>query len=437
MGIRARSILFVAATVLVVACDKPGEPGSGKAPPRNESPASPVTVANAVARRVEARLEKVGTLRSAREVTVRSEASGTVVEIAFEEGRPVHRGELLARLDTRKTEAEIQRLQAQILQLEARAGNRERELERNESLTAAEVRKQEERVRQLAARNASRQRDLDRNRDLLARELVSRQSYEQLETEIEETGAELAQAEIELKRQREMVAHQSADRLRTDLRETEAEIAQAQAALARERARLADATIRAPFDGIAGTRIAQVGDLVATGGEIVVVTDPDPLEIAFEVPERHKELLVLGLQVRVVVDAFPGRTFAGSLSYLSPRVDEQSRAFLVKAQVRNPGGSLNPGMFARVTLVTGIREASVMVPAAAVITAEGESSVFVVEGGAARRVVVSPGESAEGWVEVAGAGLARDAAVVVEGKYALRDGARVTVQQRAAPPSTP
>ena len=437
MGIRARSILFVAAAVLVVACDKAGDPKSGKAPPRNESPASPVTVANAVARRVEARLEKVGTLRAAREVTVRSEASGTVVEIAFEEGRPVHRGDLLARLDTRKTEAEIQRLQAQILQLEARAGNRLRELERNESLTVAEVRKQEERVRQLAARHASRRRDLDRNRDLLARELVSRQSYEQLETEIEETGAELAQAEIELKRQRELVAHQSADRLRTDLRETEAEIAQAQAGLARERARLEDATIRAPFDGIAGTRIAQVGDLVATGGEIVVVTDPDPLEIAFEVPERHKELLVLGLQVRVVVDAFPGRTFAGSLSYLSPRVDEQSRAFLVKAQVRNPGGSLNPGMFARVTLVTGIREASVMVPAAAVITAEGESSVFVVEGGAARRVVVSPGESAEGWVEVAGAGLARDAAVVVEGKYALRDGARVTVQQRAAPPSPP
>lgn len=419
--------------MLLVACGKPGGKDDARSPGKGASPAAPVVVANAVARRVETRLEQMGTLRSGREVTVRSEASGTVLEIRFEEGRPVRRGEVLARLDARKIEAEIVRLEAQILQLTTRADNRRRDLERNVPLTAAEVRKQEERVRQLAARLANRQRDLERNRELLARELVSRQSFDQLETGIEEAAAELAQAQIELASQSDLLAGQSADRIRTDLQETEAETAQARASLARERVRLADATIRAPFDGVAATRQVNVGDFVAAGGGIVTIVDLDPLEISFQVPEKHKAQLAVGLSVRIGVSAFPDRSFTGAISYVSPHVDEETRAFPVKAEVRNAEGLLNPGMFARVVFVTEVRESSLTVPAEALIPSEGASSLFVVEGDVARKVPVRSGESVEGWVEVLGTDLAPGAAVVVEGKFALRDGARVTVQ----PPKSP
>jgi RND family efflux transporter MFP subunit len=270
---------------------------------------------------------------------------------------------------------------------------------------------------------------LERNRDLMTRDLVSRQSFDKIETEIEEAAAELTQAEIELARQRDLVAGQSADRIRTDLQETEAGIAQTRAALARERARQADATIRAPFDGVAATRQVNVGDFVAAGGAIVTLVDLDPLEIAFSVPEKHKERLAVGLPVRVGVDAYPERSFAGAISYVSPRVDEQTRAFPVKAEVGNADARLNPGMFARVVFVTGIREAALTVPAEALIPAEGASSLFVVEGDAARKVPVKTGESVDSWVEVLDTGLAPGALVVVEGKFALRDGARVIVQK--------
>ncbi len=424
----ARFARAALAAALLTACGKPVEGDSARPRGGDASPTVPVVVAEAVTRRVETRLDQVGTLRSGREVTVRSEAGGTVIEILFAEGGSVRRGEVLARLDARKLEAEILRLEAQLLQLTTRAANRRRDLERNQPLTEAEVRKQEERVRQLAARLANRRRDLERNRDMLARELVSRQSFDTIETEIEEGAAELAQAEIELARQSDLVAGQSADRVRTDLQETEAEIAQARATLVRERARLADATIRAPFDGVAGTRQVNVGDFVAAGGGIVTLVDLDPLEIAFSVPEKHKERLAVGLPVHIGVDAYADRTFAGAISYVSPRVDEQTRAFPVKAEVGNAEGRLNPGMFARVAFVTGVRESALTVPAEALIPAEGASSLFVVEGDKARKVPVRPGESVDGWVEVLDSGLAPGAQVIVEGKFALRDGARVLVQ---------
>lgn len=419
-----------AAAALLVACGGCGEREAGRTQGNSAPQPVPVTVAEALERRVESRLELVGTLRALREVTVRSEASGTVLEILFTEGGPVRRGEVLARLDARKTEAEVQRLEALILQLTKRAENRQRDLELNRPLTEAEVRKQEERVRQLEARLENGRRELERSRDLLARDLVSRQSHDQLETQTRETEAELAQAVIELGRQRDLVARQSADRIRTDLQETEAEIAQARASLASERARLADATIRAPFDGVAATRLVNVGDFVEVGGGIVTIVDLDPLEISFQVPERHKARLALGLPVRIGVDAFPDRPFSGAISYVSPGVDEQTRSYQVKAEVGNADGLLSPGMFARALLVTAVRESALTVPAEALIPAEGASSLFVVDAGVARRVEVRPGESIDGWVEVLDTPLAPGARVVIEGKFALRDGARVAIRQR-------
>ncbi len=319
----SRCAVAVLAAALAAAC---GETGTGDAPrPQGGATgaAIPVTVAAAVARRVETRLDQVGTLRSRREVTVRSEDGGTIVEIRFTEGGPVRRGEVLARLDTRRIEAEISRLEAQILQLTTRAENR--------------------------------RRDLERSRDLLTRELVSRQSFDQIEAAT---------------------------------REAEAEIAQARAALASERVLLADATIRAPFDGVAGTRQADVGDVLPAGGAIVTLVDLDPLEIAFQVPEKHKERLALGRPVRVVVEAHPGKVFEGTIPYVSPRVDEETRSFPVKAAVGNAGGRINPGMFARISFATDVRETALTVPAEALVPAEGGSSLFVVEGDAARRVAV-------------------------------------------------
>jgi multidrug efflux pump subunit AcrA (membrane-fusion protein) len=96
------------------------------------------------------------------EVTIRSEIDARIVEILFSEGKAVRKGDVLVRLDAAKIEAEIQSLEA--------------------------------RIRQLEVRLANKQRTLERNRPLVERDLVSRLQFDNLQTEIEETVAEIAQA---------------------------------------------------------------------------------------------------------------------------------------------------------------------------------------------------------------------------------------------------
>lgn len=428
--------LAVLAALVLAAC------GQDAAPPAPTRPAGPrvvpVTLGEAVARRVEVRLEQVGTLEASRAVTLRSEASGTVVEVALSEGRPVVEGAVLVRLDDRKLQAEIAMLEASIQQLEVRLANRRRDLERNPALVEAEVQKLDEQLRQFRVRLANRERDLERNRPLVERELIARQSFDRIQTEVDELRSDIARTELELARQRDLVAKQSADAIRTDIGEIEAQIARTRANLTQQRVRLADASIRAPFDGVAGVRNVNVGDFLPVGGAVVTVVDLDPLEITFQIPEKHRGRVSNGLPVALRVDAAPGEVFHGTVSFIAPQVDPETRSFQVKAAVRNADGRLSPGMFARVELVLEVREGALTVPWESVIQTEAGAHLYAVEGDVARQIPVQLGETTSGWAEVLGTGLAPGARVVLEGKFALRDGAPVSVQGTPpAPPAQP
>ena len=421
----ALPLALLAGSILAACQQEPQGPAAAKpAGPR----AVPVTVGEAVARRVEVRLEQVGTLEANRAVTLRSAASGTIVEVAFTEGQPVREGAVLVRLDDRKLQAEIAMLEAGLQQLEVRLANRRRDLERNPALVGAEIQKLEEQLRQLNVRLANRQRDLERNRPLVEKDLIARQSFDRIQTETDEIRAEISRTEVELARQRDLVAKQSADTIRTEIAEIEAQMAKARASLGQEKVRLDDATIRAPFAGVAGVRNVNVGDYLAVGGPVVTVVDLDPLEITFRLPEKHRSRVSTGQPVAVRVDAAPNEVFAGTASFIAPQVDPETRTFQVKAAIRNPQGRLSPGMFARVELVTEVHENAVTVPWESVVQTENDAYVYVVEGEVARKVPVELGQTTSEWAEVLGTGLVAGARVVLEGKFALRDGAAVTGQ---------
>lgn len=420
---------------LAVAGCKPEaqEPGPPKPPgPR----ATPVTLGEAVTRRVEVRLEQVGTLEASREVTVRTEVAGAVVEVAFAEGRPVKQGAVLVRLDDRKTRAALAMLEADLALLEVRLAGRRRELGRHPALVEAEVAKLDERAKQLAARKANREQEIARNRPLVEKDLVARQGFERLQTEVAELTAELAQVELELARQRGLVASQSADTLGTQVAELEASLARTRAALAQEQVRLADTVVRAPFDGVAGARTVNVGDVLAAGAPVVTLIDADPLELAFRVPEKDRARVALGHGVTLRADAAPGLALPGTVSFVAPGVDSATRSFLVKAQVRNQDGRLAPGMFARVELVTAVRDGALTVPWESVIQTEAGTHLFAVEGEVARRIPTQLGVTTAEWAELLGTDLAPGAKVVLEGKFALKDGAAVALPG-AGPPKKP
>lgn len=354
-----RLLLSLMALVLMLSLGGCGEAPQGEAP-RVEPPPTPVLLGEATARRVEVTLEQVGTLTASQEVTLRSEAEGRVLEIAFQEGRPVRQRQVLVRLDGSKIRAGIAGYEAQIVEFNARLENLLRTLERN--------------------------------RPLLQKGLISRLQFDNLETEIAE-----ARARIE----------------------------QARANLVREQVRLADTEIRAPFDGTAGVRTLSPGDYLKVGDPVVQVVDLDPLEISFRVAERFKPKFSLGQRVDLQVSPYPQQTFSAEVSFIAPGVDEATRTFQVKARVENADHRLSPGLFARAVVVTDTFPEAVTVPWESVIQTEQETYIYIVEGDVARKVPVRLGQVTPQWAQLLESELAPGTPVILEGKFASRDGAKV------------
>jgi multidrug efflux pump subunit AcrA (membrane-fusion protein) len=129
--------------------------------------------------------------------------------------------------------------------------------------------------------------------------------------------------------------------------------------------------------------------------------------------------------VSVTVEAYPGRTFTGKVSRLSPSVDTQTRTLELEALLDNPESLLKPGFFAKATLASGQVDSVLMVPHEAVRYLFGVYKVFAVEGKALKEKEVKLGERSGDDVEVVEGLVARQqVAVPLEGE-AASDGAPV------------
>jgi len=229
----------------------------------------------------------------------------------------------------------------------------------------------------------------------------------------------------------DLVSRQQFDNLETEIEETKSQIIQAKADLARQKERLSYTVIKAPFSGIAGVRTFSVGHYLKVGDQVVTIVDLDLLEISFQAPEKFKSRLFIGQDVILTVDAYPEKTFEGNVFFISPQVDLNLRTFQVKAKVVNTPPLLNPGMFAHVKMITDVHEKALTVPWESVIQTESETYLYVVEGEVARKVPVRLGKITSEWAEVLDRALLPGVTVILEGKFAVKDGMKVT--ERPAP----
>jgi multidrug efflux system membrane fusion protein len=149
--------------------------------------------------------------------------------------------------------------------------------------------------------------------------------------------------------------YEAAERLRGQQFVSEAQIAEAKARLigaqAAKQSILDDidyTTIEAPFDGVLQERSVEVGDYVQSGDSVAFVVDTDPMIVVGEVNEREVHSLAVGNPGAArLVD---GTTVDGTIRYLAPVADENTRTFRVELAVPNPDGALRAGMTAELEL---------------------------------------------------------------------------------------
>lgn len=259
----------------------------------------------------------------------------------------------------------------------------------------------------------------------------ARIARDQAAAEVRRSEANAAQADSELIRGRDLFARQfiSEDRLdalRFNLQRNRAQAVAAKAQLAAAQRALADTTVRAPFAGTAEQIHVQVGDYLKRGAAVATVADFSLARVRAGVTASEAGRLAGAETAELALDVLGGRRLSGRIQSVARLSESGSGTYPVEIWVEDPEGSLREGMVATVHVPYAAVESPASVPAEAVFRRNGAMHVFVVEDQRAHLRPVRTGRSGGALIEIVD-GLAPEETVVIDGQFALRDGAPVTI----------
>jgi RND family efflux transporter MFP subunit len=334
-------------------------------------------------------LNASGYITARRRATVSSKVTGKVIEVYVEEGKEVRRGQVLARLDDTQIRAALNVLRAQL-----------------------------EAARRSAAEDQARLREAELTLNRL-NQLVKEGVVGRAEVDTADATVQSIKARIALAQQQVEVADSQVKARETDL---------------------ADMTVRAPFDGVAISKDAQPGEMispVSAGGGftrtgICTIVDMSSLEIEVDVSESYINRVRPNQPVEAVLDAYPDWRIPAHVITTVPSADRQKATVRVRIAFQELDPRILPDMGVKVSffnertpeVTAAPARAVVMVPKAAVRSADGQTVVFVVRDDRVERRAVKVGSAESDQIEVL-SGLTAGDRVVVEGHDSLVDGARV------------
>ncbi|HEY2805647.1 MAG TPA: efflux RND transporter periplasmic adaptor subunit [Gemmatimonadales bacterium] len=349
--------------------------GKDAAPP---APPSPVSVTKVQSQAVPFELAATGQVEPLQTVVVTAQVGGLLQHVRFREGDEVQQGQILFEIDPRPFQAMLQQAAASLNRDIVQLANAVREADRASALATNGMGTTEDAQSKEAARDA-----------LLAT--------------VQSDSASMTTA-----------------RLNLDY-----------------------ATIRAPISGRTGSLLVKEGNLVVTSAvqPLVTINELRPILVRFAVPAaRLPEIQQRGNAELKVVARQGGREGAppidGVLSFIDNHVDSATGTVMLKARYSNTQGGLWPGEFVDVTLVLGMQQNAIVVPATAVMTGQQGPYVFTVESdGTAKQRLVKVART-EDTLAVIGDGVEPGMTVVTDGQIRLTQGAHVEVRGAAHPGGT-
>jgi cobalt-zinc-cadmium efflux system membrane fusion protein len=135
--------------------------------------------------------------------------------------------------------------------------------------------------------------------------------------------------------------------------------------------------IRALFDGEIIERNAVRGAQIEAGKPLFTEVDRSTMWAMLNIPEAQLARVQVGQTVELTVDALPGKTFTGKLTWIAAQVNDRTRLALARAEVANSDGLLRDKMFARARILTRQADKALLVPSDAIQKVEGNPLVFV------------------------------------------------------------
>jgi len=339
------------------------------------------------------------------EVNISFKIPGRLIERLVDEGQPVRKGQVVARLDQEQLLRQRDRVRAAVTGAESRLAQLQTAIQyQTENVASlveqrqAELRQAEAVLAQLLAGSRSQdieqaraaasaaeiafdksRRDFERAQVLFKKEDISAADFDRFKSACEGAEAALRQTRerlalvVEGPRKEDIeaaravvargraglraaeAAHLDLKRMQQETATRRAEIEQARAELGVIEAQLKDAVAISPIDGVVLVKSAEVGEVLAAGTSVVTVGDLDRPWLRAYLNERDLGRVKLGDQVKVTTDSFPGRTCTGRLSFISSeaeftpkqiqtREERVKLVYRIKIDLENPRHELKSNM---------------------------------------------------------------------------------------------
>lgn len=331
------------------------------------------------ARDIQRRVEVVGTLEADEEVTVYAQVSGYAESIMVDLGDRVKAGQPLLQIHQADFRLQVQKAEAILQQTRTRLG----------ALDGRDVLPDDRQpvVRQARANYDDAALWYERMQNLYKEGAVSRNDVDTAMAKRDALKAALDSALDQVRALRDQIREQ-------------------QAALDLARRNLQYAAVLAPIDGSVKERDVSVGQYIAGGSmqntKLLTLVRDNPLKLRASVPERFQGQIRPGQEVKVQVEAYPGREFSGSVKRVGPAVFADTRTFPVEATVPNHERVLKPGSFGKARLQIRVDPGVPFVPEEAVYYYVGITKAFVIKNGVVEERQITVGESQNGLVEIVG-----------------------------------
>src|SRR5271165_2882506 len=295
--------------------------------------------------------------------------SAPVQKFLVKRGSPVHEGELLAVLENRDLTAAAQDTKGAFDQAEATY----------ETTTTAglpqEIQKAEADAQQAQQALDAQEKIFQSRQQLFDQGALPRKELDQSRVDITQARNQYAIAKKHLDDLMAIGKQQ-------ELKSAKGQLESAKGKYLGAQAQLSYSEIRSPIDGVVTDRPLYPGEMAAAGTPLLTVMDTSSVIARAHIPQEQAALLKVGDKATVTVaGAVPGedKPIEGKVTVVSPALDPNSTTVEVWVQVRNPKGRLRPGTSVRISMLARAVPNSVVIPAAALLTApDGSSYVMAV-----------------------------------------------------------
>jgi membrane fusion protein (multidrug efflux system) len=436
-----RALLAVLLTATLAGCGDRSGAAPAAAPPV-------VKVEPVVERDVPISVEYVGTLVGYITAQIRARVAGHLLSQNYTEGSVVKTGDLLFQVDPRPFQAAVDQAEAKLLQAESQLNQAKAQVSASQAQVEqalAKVVQDEAQVKRAEADQRRTELDVGRYTPLAQRGSVSQQELDNAVQNNLANIAAVAAARAAVQNSQASVSQTRAalERAQADVKTQEANIAAARAALADARLNLGYTKVLSPISGVAGFRVANIGDYVGPNdpNPLTTVSQTDPIYAEFPISEQRALTVFrrwdadpraprqIELEL-ILADGLPyprrGRAVA-----LDRQVDVTTGTVLARGVFPNPGNVLRPGQYAKVRAVVETKKNALLVPQRAIQDVQGVQQIAVLRPDDTVEVRSVKTDARVGPLWIIAEGLKPGERVVVEGADRVRTGQKVRLTSSA------